>query len=314
MTNNYIVIGSMNTDLISTVKNFTKPGETVTSTSFTKVYGGKGANQCVALKKLGANTYMIASLGNDIFGKEYLNEFRNLKINTEGIHIAECSTGLAIIESEENSSNRIILVPGANHKLNISHILKSENIINNASIALLQLEIDPKVTLEALKILKSKNIPTILDPAPAIDLASDFFENSDFITPNETETEILTGIYPSDNNSVKKAADILMNKGANNIIIKAGKKGAFYINKKEALFMPSYPVNVVDTTAAGDSFNAGFAFGITEYKDITRALKTACSVASLSTTALGAHSAMPSLDKIEELIKKHDDINVLDIS
>ena len=112
MTNNYIVIGSINTDLISTVKNFTKPGETVTSTSFTKIHGGKGANQCVALKKLGANTYMIGALGNDIFGQEYLNEFRNLKINTKAIHIAECSTGLAIIESEENSSNRIILVSG----------------------------------------------------------------------------------------------------------------------------------------------------------------------------------------------------------
>lgn len=314
MKNNYIVIGSINTDLVSTVKNFTKPGETVTSTSFTKAYGGKGGNQCVALSKLGANTYMIGSVGNDIFGDEYLEELKALKINIDGIRIVECSTGLAIIEVEENSSNRIVLVPGANHRLNLEHIIKKENIINNASIALLQLEIDSKVTLETLKILKKKNITTMLDPAPALELTNDFFENSDFITPNETETKILTGIYPSDNSLVKKAANILMAKGATNIIIKAGKKGAFYINRKKVYFMPSYPVNVVDTTAAGDSFNAGFAFGITEHKDIIYALKIACSVASLATTALGAQSAMPSLDKVESLIKKHDNINVLDIT
>lgn len=310
----YLVIGSINTDLVSTVTRFAKPGETVISKSFTKTYGGKGANQCVALSKLGANTYMIGSVGNDTFGNEYLNEFKSLKVNIEGINIAECSTGLAIIEVEENSSNRIVLVPGANHRLNMKHILEKENIINKASTALLQLEIDSQVTLETLKILKKKNIRTILDPAPAKELTRDFFENSDFITPNETETEILTGIHPSDNKLVKKAANILIEKGATNIIIKSGKKGAFYINKNKSYFMPSYPVDVVDTTAAGDSFNAGFAFGLTEYNDIFYALKIACSVASLATTALGAQSAMPNLSEVEELIKKYSDIEVIDIS
>ncbi len=311
--NNYTVIGSINIDLIARVKNFPKPGQTIIGEKFVKSFGGKGANQAVALARLGASVNMIGSVGDDIFGEEYLSEFQNNNINIKGIKKEKESTGIAMIEVDESGNNHIIVIPGANYEIDNKYIDSTNEIINTSSVALLQLEIKIETTLYALKYAKSQNIITILDPAPAIELENEFYKYTDFITPNETETEILTGVIPKDIDSIRKASDILIKKGATNIIIKCGNKGAYYINKNEIYFMPSYKVNTVDTTAAGDSFNAGFAYGVCEYKDYKYALKFACAVAALSTCGYGAQMSMPNLKEVEKLIEDNKNIDVISL-
>ena len=305
----YCVLGSINMDLVSKTPHFVNPGETLSCFSFSLIPGGKGANQAVALSKLGAKVTMLGKMGNDIYGDAYQKNFIDNNVKTDHIERIDSSTGLALIEVEESTGlNRIIIVGGANAEINLEYLNSKKNIINKADVLLLQLEIPLNVVFEAAKLHRGKGQLTILDPAPAQSLPNDLYPLIDYITPNETETFILTGVECKDEKSIRKAADILLEKDVKNVIIKIGKIGAYFSNKDTFFLSPSYPVKTIDSTAAGDSFNAGLAFALQTTDDPSKIMKIANAVASLSTTGFGAQSSMPSWNMVEKLLLMHPNL------
>ncbi|SFQ06334.1 ribokinase [Caldicoprobacter faecalis] len=297
------VVGSLNMDLVVTVDRFPEPGETITGREFATYPGGKGGNQAVALGRLGADVLMIGKLGNDLFGEQYLNNLKENGVILDGVKVEEgVSSGIAVIEVDSTGENHIVIVPGANGKVDRAFIEENWHLMEERDIFLFQLEIPIDTVLYAVKKLKKAGKIIILDPAPARILPDDIFLNIDYITPNETEIETLTGIRIKDVDDLKEAGHWLVKKGVKNVIAKAGKKGAYLATSDDFVHVPGFTVEAVDTTAAGDSFNAGFAFALAQGKGIIESIQFANAVGAISTTAKGAQSAMPFLRQVETFI------------
>lgn len=302
----FCVLGSLNMDMVTRVERFPKPGETISGVSFRIFPGGKGANQAVALARLGADVEMIGAIGDDMLGAGYLDILK-----AEGVGVAELrtragiATGTASIEVSTSGENHIIIVAGANDTVTPDFVRSVRGSIEAAGALLLQLEIPMDSILEAARIAAAKGIPVILDPAPAHKLPPELLSLVTYITPNETEASILTGEDTSTDAGVEQAARALLAMGIRTVIIKAGKRGAFVIDGAGLRSHPTYPVKVVDTVAAGDSFNAGFAYALGGGKSVDDAVRFANAVAGLSTTKEGAQSAMPTLAETEALIAAH---------
>ncbi|MDN5276439.1 MAG: ribokinase [Clostridiales bacterium] len=297
------VVGSLNMDLVVTVDRFPKPGETIIGREFATYPGGKGGNQAVALGRLGADVLMIGKLGNDLFGKQYLSNLKENGVVLDGVKIEEgASSGIAVIEVDSTGENHIVIVPGANGKVDRAFIEENWHLMEERDIFLFQLEIPIDTVLYAVKKLKEAGKIIILDPAPARILPDEIFLNIDYITPNETEMETLTGIRIEDVDDLKEAGHWLIKKGVKNVIAKAGKKGAYLVTSDDFVHVPGFSVKAVDTTAAGDSFNAGFAFALAQGKGIIESIRFANAVGAISTTAKGAQSAMPFLRQVETFI------------
>jgi ribokinase len=303
------VIGSLNMDLVTKVENFPKPGETIVGESFKTFPGGKGANQAVALGRLGAEVFMIGKVGEDIYGAEYLEVLKNNNVNQSGIHIEKgISSGVAVIQVSEKGENNIVVIPGANGKVDVKYIESKWDILEEADIFLFQLEIPMTTVTDTIKKLKDRGKIIILDPAPAGKLPEEIFKYIDYITPNETEIEALTGKSVEDEKDLREAAQILIDKGVKNVIAKLGSNGAAIINKVEYKKIPGFKVNPVDTTAAGDSFNAGFAFALAKGMDFEECIRFGNAVGGISTTALGAQEAMPSYESVMSFIVNKNNI------
>ena len=296
-------------DLVTKVENFPKPGETIVGVSFETFPGGKGANQAVALGRLGAEVFMIGKVGDDIYGTEYLEVLKNNNVKHSGIHIEKgISSGVAVIQVSEKGENNIVVIPGANGKVDVKYIESKWDILEEADIFLFQLEIPMTTVTDTIKKLKAKGKIIILDPAPARKLPDEIYKYIDYITPNETEIEALTGKSVEDEKDLKEAAQILIDKGVKNVIAKLGSKGAAVINKVQYKKIPGFTVNPVDTTAAGDSFNAGFAFALAKGMDFEECIRFSNAVGGISTTALGAQEAMPSYESVMSFILNKNNI------
>ena len=293
------VIGSINTDLIATVENFPKPGQTVTGSFFDTTFGGKGANQAVALGKLDADVTMVGKLGTDLFGDNYMKHFENIGVKTV-IDRTDGSSGVAVIEIDKTAQNHIVVVPGANGTVDNSFVDSALEKVSDCDIFLLQLEIPLETVVYAAKKLSAMGKTVILDPAPAVELPDELLSCIDYITPNETEIEIVSKKSVSCDEDLKIAAQALIDRGVKTIIAKAGGNGAYIINRKEFVHVPPYKVNPVDTTAAGDSFNAGFAFGLALELPIFDCVKIGNAVGGLATEGMGAQSAMPDKKTVKE--------------
>lgn len=297
------VIGSLNMDLVTTLENFPKPGETIFGDSFKTFPGGKGANQAVALGRLGADVLMVGKVGDDIYGATYLEVLKNNNVRYDGVHVEKgISSGVAVIQVNSKGENNIVVVPGSNGEVDIKYIESKWSIIEKADIFLFQLEIPMLTVIDTMRKLKAQGKTIILDPAPAAKLPDEIFKYIDYITPNETELETLVEEKIENEEDVQKAAQILFNKGVKVIIAKQGKKGASIIKKDEYVSIPGFKVEAVDTTAAGDSFNAGFAFALAEGKSLEQCVKFGNAVGAISTTALGAQEAMPTYEVVSEFI------------
>lgn len=297
------VIGSINMDLVTTMEEFPELGQTVTGNDFAAYPGGKGANQAVAASRLGADVLLVGKLGNDVYGKTNLEVFQenNVNIKTVGIE-QQISSGLAIIAVNRLGDNNIVVFPGANGKMDISFIEQNWQDIMQTDIFLLQLEIPLDTVWETIKRLKAAGKTIILDPAPAVLIPREILMQVDFVTPNETELEILSGRKISDALSFQKAALELLEQGAHTVIAKQGKNGASVITREILYQVNGFEVQTVDTTAAGDSFNAGFAFKLAQGEGILECVRFANAVGALATTSLGAQSSMPSLEQVEKLM------------
>ena len=298
-----VVVGSSNMDLVAKAPRIPITGETLLGTDFFMVPGGKGANQAVAAAKLGANVIFVARLGKDVFAEKSLENFKSVHINTKHIvQLEGVPSGVAIIAIDDNGKNIIIVIPGANGKLMPADAEKASADIASAGVVVCQLEI-PIETVEKAAVLAAQNkVPFILDPAPARPLSDKLLSMVDVIKPNEIEAQTITGIKVVDINTASKAADWLLAKGVQNVIITLGDKGALLANKNGKETIESRRVKAVDSTAAGDAFTGALAFGLANGKSLKEAAVYANAVAAISVTRLGAQASMPTKKEVDAFI------------
>ena len=300
------IIGSLNIDLTVLLPRFHQPGETITGSDFRIFSGGKGGNQAVAAARLGAMVHFIGMLGADDYGAFYLRVLREAGVDVSGIgRTNEAASGIALIEVDRAGENRIALVPGANALVEDGHVKLHQEKLRGGKICMLQLEIPLNTCMEAAGRARAGSDMVILDPAPAIPLPDSFLRHVDFITPNEGELALLTNMPTATMENVKAAAGSLITRGAGAVVAKLGANGCLYMDGRRALHVPGFQVDAVDTTAAGDSFNAGLAFALANGYSIEKALRFANAVGAVSTTGVGAQSAMPKLEQVETLIARH---------
>lgn len=270
-----------------------KPGETILGGTFLMNAGGKGANQAVAAARLGGDVTLVAKVGNDIFGKQSIEGFKKEKINTEYVFSDhKTPSGTALIMVNEEGENCIVVAPGANAQLLPADIEQVKGL-SEAEIILMQLEV-PMETIEAVaKKAKSNHQKVIINPAPAQKLSDELLNGLFLITPNETETGLLTGIVVEDDATASEAADFFLSKGVQNVIITLGKQGAYFQNKELQFKTDAPVVKAKDTTAAGDTFSGAIAVAVTEKMEWKQAVQFAVKAASISVTRMGAQASVP---------------------
>ena len=294
------VLGIFVADLSFSANKIPTIGETILGDKYNIGPGGKGCNQAIALARLGCNVNFISKIGDDDYGKLALNSLEQNKIDTSNIIISkEHQTGVAGIHVDSNTGqNAITVVRGAPASFTIDDI--DINIIKKSKIFLTQLEIPIDVTLHCLKVAKESGLINILNPAPACKLDKEFFSLADYFTPNEAEAEFYTGVKINNETDAKESAKKLLNFGLKKVIITLGEKGLFYSDGKEEIYMQALPIKtkVEDTTGAGDAFNGGLAYALSQNKNIKDCLKIANQVAGLSTLKLGAGNSMPKLSDL----------------
>jgi ribokinase len=275
------------------------PGETILGGAFLMNPGGKGANQAVAAARLGGKVVFVAKVGDDIFGQEAVAGFNKEGINTDFIGVdAELPSGVATIMVDSHGENCIAVASGANNALSAADVDLALAEIDAASVLLMQLE-TPIETIEYVaKLGAQKGKTVILNPAPAQALSDDLLAKLDVITPNETEAELLTGIKVQTLDDAKAASAALRKKGVGTVIITLGSQGAFVDSEAFTGLVPAHKVEVVDTTAAGDTFNGALAVGIAGGMDIEKAVAFAAAAATISVTRLGAQASAPTLEQL----------------
>jgi ribokinase len=300
-----LVIGSTNTDMVIKAEHLPAPGETILGGSFFMNPGGKGANQAVAAKRLGGDVTFIAKTGSDIFGERSVQLFKEEGINID--HIITDPThpsGIALITIDKNAENCIVVASGANAALSPADIEPAVDLIKQADIILMQLEIPLDTVAYVAGIASANHRKVILNPAPACALNDSLLRNISIITPNEKEAEMLSGVAITDIESVKASARAIRNKGVETAIITLGARGAFISNKEMETLVPAPTVSAVDTTAAGDVFNGALAVALSEGWSLPDAVDFGCKAAAVSVTRLGAQSAAPHRHEVETIFLK----------
>lgn len=284
-----VVVGSINVDMVFTSAKRPKAGETVLGNTFSVIPGGKGANQAVAASKLGADTYMIACVGNDSNGEFSIKNLQDMNVNTGGVKIIDnAPTGVANIVVAEND-NSIIVISGANFEINKEVINNNKELILSADMVLLQLEIPMGVVEYLVEICAENNIKVLLNPAPAAELKKSLIEKAAYITPNEHELKLIFE---------NRDTDTILKSYPNKLIVTRGSKGVKYHDGYEIKEIPSNKVDVVDTTGAGDTFCGALAAALVRGDSIEAAIKFANKAASFTVTKLGAQSGMPMLNDL----------------
>ncbi len=293
-----VVIGSINLDLVVEVDEIPKIGETVTGNSLSQIPGGKGANQAVAMAKLGCDVDFLGKVGNDSFANIVLNSMKESGVNIKNIKSESTSTGIAVINVDKNAHNNIIVIPGANGKVDEAYLLENEGIIKNAEAVVFQLEIPIDTVKFGLKLAKKHGKLTILNPAPAYELDDEIIENVDIIIPNEHEISRIAHIEIKEEADLIKASKLLIERNVKKIIVTLGEKGALYVDENTCKMYPSYKVKAVDSTAAGDAFIGGFVANYIKTKDIDKAIDMGQKTAAISIQRFGAQTSLPTLEEV----------------
>jgi ribokinase len=296
-----LVLGVFVADTAYRASRMPKMGETILGNSFVLGPGGKGSNQAVAAGNLGADVTIITRLADDDFGKMAKQTWQNANVKGSIKYSTNSYTGAAFIFIDDKTGdNAIIIAPGAASEISLSDIHDNSEIISSTDVFLTQLEQPIEVAQEGLKVAKENNKITILNPAPAARLPKEIFGLCDFITPNETETEALTGLPVRNEKEAENAAKVLNDLGVKTPIITMGEQGAFLY---EHGLVPAFNAGkVVETTGAGDAFNGGFAVALSEGKSALEAVKFGCATASISVTRAGTAPSMPARDEVEEIL------------
>jgi ribokinase len=299
-----VVIGSANMDMIVRTARIPKPGETVRGDDFVQSMGGKGANQAVAAARLGADVTFVARLGKDYFGSDAFKTYEKEGIDTKYIVWDDVApTGVALIMIDNEGENIICVASGANGKLSTEDVSKAEEAIKSADCVLLQLEIPMKTVEYTIRMASKYHVRVVLNPAPMTKLLEGLLENVDVLTPNETEAAALTEnymVHPRDLAfMVKRKFNI------KNVIVTMGKEGTAISNEQGsgAIHIPSYLVEAVDATGAGDAFNGGLVVALAQGKNLDDAVRYANAVGALATTRFGAQSALPTAEEVQAFLR-----------
>ena len=307
MVNKIVVIGSLNMDLVGCAARIPVVGETITGHTFLSEPGGKGANQAYAATKLGGRVAMIGRVGSDDFGRQMRANLERAGCDVSGVlTIPDVSSGIALIYVADIGQNSIIIVPGANGRFSSEDIEAAQEFLAGASWILLQLENPLPTVLAAARAAGRAGARVILDPAPAQSVPDELFALADIITPNETEAAILADFPPAGLNpdQAQTIARKLQARGAKTVIVKLGEQGCLLVSPESSQLLSAPSVKAVDTTAAGDVFNAGLAVGLSEGLDLPSACRFANAAAALSVTKLGAQASAPTRAELNDFIQK----------
>jgi len=301
--NSILVVGSSNTDMIIKVQRIPKPGETILGGEFASAAGGKGANQAVGAARAGGAVTFIARVGQDMFGDKAVAGFVADGINVDYVARDRTSpSGVALIFVGANGENSIAVASGANANLAPADLRKAKSAFAHADVVVLQLETPLKTVEAAAELAAKAGARVILNPAPAQPLPNELLKRLYLLTPNESEAELLTGVAVNDDAAVAKAAEALLARGVQNVIITLGARGAFVAGKEARGFVHGYKVKPVDTTGAGDVFNGALAVALAEGKSLLEAVRFGSAAAALSVTRLGAQTSAPVRKEIEKLL------------
>ena len=295
-----LVVGSCNTDMVIKAAHLPRPGETILGGTFFMNPGGKGANQAVAIARLGGSVTFICKTGSDIFGHQSQQLFEEEGINTSYVFSDSGNpSGVALITVDEKAENCIVVASGANANLLPSDLAKAEEAIELADLILMQLEVPMETVCFVADIAWQKGKKVILNPAPAHPLPADLLHHLYLITPNETEAEMITGVKITDDISAVEAARVLSGMGVQHVIITLGSKGALICSDGEAEIVPALKVEAVDTTAAGDVFNGALTVALSEGRNWKESVRFACKASAISVTRVGAQSSAPYRNEVD---------------
>jgi ribokinase len=301
-----LVFGSLNADLVIRADRLPREGETLQGGDLCVYPGGKGANQAFAAARLGARTAMYGAVGTDVFGDLLLENLCGAGVDVSGVQRTNRATGSASITVLPNGENSILIAPGANAAVDQSWVEAMAPALDLQPIVLCQLE-TPLASVEALlQAAAARRVSVILDPAPACPLRAEVLELAHFVTPNQTECALLLGRPdqpPETFEEARQAADELHRRGVRTVIVKMGERGCFVSNGAEAFVTPAYNVEAIDTTAAGDTFNAGLAAGLAEGLPLREAVELGAAAAAISVTRVGAQVSAPTRAETEELMR-----------
>lgn len=307
-----LVVGSLNADLVVRAPRFPQPGETISGEDLQTLPGGKGANQAVAAARLGASVSMLGRVGKDSFGDILIHNLQSNQVDTSHVRRDEASTGTAIIIVDSKGQNSIVLSPGANGKVSPTDVetasfsdpltRPSGQSGQRFSLLLLQLEIPIETVLSAAQRAKESALQVVLNPAPARALPDQLISLPDFLVPNENELALLTNQTVNDISSAEKASKLLLERGAQMVIVTLGANGALIVTGEQTKHIPPFKVNVVDTTAAGDAFIGGFASALLQNKSLEEAVRYGCACGALAATRFGAQPSLPTKEEVESFM------------
>lgn len=302
--NTIYVLGSINTDFVISVDHMPKQGETMHGKGFLLNFGGKGANQAIACSNLGLKTKMLGSVGQDSFGEDAIKRLMSKGIDTSRVLTdTKNQTGMAFIIEYDND-NRIILNQGANKHITQTHLIGLSDAMEN-DLLIAQLETPFHMILEAFKIAKAKKMTTILNAAPATPHIEEIYPYVDYLIINQTEAEVLSGIYPENEDSMTQAYRVLSKHGISKLVITLGEAGSVYIDQHAFVEVNAFKINPIDTTGAGDAFIGAFVYAYLAQKDMKEVLRFANSAGSFACMRYGAENAMGNLQEIETFIKEN---------
>lgn len=295
-----LVVGSLNMDFVINVKQRPVAGETILGRSVSLVPGGKGANQAYAAGKLGGKIHMIGAVGNDVYGEMLISNLKSVGVDTSGIETIDgVPTGNAFITVDEKGENSIIVIQGANALLSKEMIDRHKNLIESCDTVIMQMEIPIEVVSYVKELAKEKGKRIILDPAPAkSNLKEEFFDGIDIVKPNETELQTLVGKKLETIEELEEGARELLNKGIKTVIVTLGKDGAMMVSEDVCERYKVGHVNVVDTTAAGDSFTAAFAVALENGMRYEQAIDFGNKVSGIVVTRKGAQTSIPTMEEV----------------
>lgn len=300
-----VVLGSINMDLVATTPRLPLPGETLTGLEFFTVSGGKGANQAVACSRLGVPTQLIGRVGGDEFGRSLLAGLQGAGVGLEAVLVDNSTrSGVAAIAVAAGGENQIIVIPGANGRIDRTEITQLEKLLPTAAFLLLQLEIPLEIVLIAAQAAYKAGVPIILDPAPLPPIfPPELYSLIEIITPNQTEASQLAGFTVVDQATATRAGQELVARGVKNAVVKLGDQGAVWVTATDYAFIPAFRVETVDTVAAGDAFNGGLAAGLYAGLPLRSALVWAAAAGAIATTKPGAQSSLSDRATLNQFLQ-----------
>lgn len=297
--NKIVVIGSSNTDMVVRSERLPRPGESVIGGGFMMAGGGKGANQAVAVARMGHRVLFAAAVGNDMFGDAAVAAYKRFGIDTTYIARKDTPSGVALIMVDGAGQNSISVALGANNTLTVEDVMPALEQVESGDIVLLQLEIPMETVDACVAVAAAKGARVVLNPAPAAVVSEHTLSKLYLITPNQTEAQTLTGVDVTDEATAQLAAQVLVSHGVERVLITMGSAGAYLYEEGKGVLIPACKVSAVDTTAAGDVYNGALCAALAEGQSLQDALKFATKASAISVTRVGAQPSVPTREEVD---------------